>query len=219
MTPYLYNALYEAHAYYRPVIRPVFYEFSGDERTFEPSDDFMLGDAMLVASVVEKGATTRQVYLPAFVDGWYDYHEENWYEGGQTITVPAPFDKPPLLIKAGSMIPTNDDQVTFAVRKESRGIKLFPHAMEGQSEYTLFEDDGVSIIGDTTFTKIHLKMTTTATQIDVHVTKTGAYQLPYEQIHFYAPRNETRKLLINGKELESQENCFSFAVSECEADA
>ncbi|TDR55565.1 glycoside hydrolase family 31 protein [Paenilisteria rocourtiae] len=219
LTPYLYNALYEAHAYYRPVIRPVFYEFSGDERTFEPSDDFMLGDAMLVASVVEKGATTRQVYLPAFVDGWYDYHEENWYEGGQTITVPAPFDKPPLLIKAGSMIPTNDDQVTFAVRKESRGIKLFPHAMEGQSEYTLFEDDGVSIIGDTTFTKIHLKMTTTATQIDVHVTKTGAYQLPYEQIHFYAPRNETRKLLINGKELESQENCFSFAVSECEADA
>lgn len=219
LTPYLYNILYEAHAYYRPIIRPVFYEFSEDERTFEPSDDFMLGDAMLVASVVEKSATTRQVYLPAFVHGWYDYHAESWYEGGQTITLPAPFDKPPLLVKAGSIIPINDDQVTFTTRKESRGMQLFPHALEGQSEYTLFEDDGVSVTNDANFAKIQIQMTTTATQIDVHVTKIGAYELPYEQIHFYIPANETRKLLVNGQELKLRDNRFFFPVPECEAGA
>ncbi len=63
---------------YHPIIRPTFYDFEHDETTFEENDDFMLGDSLLVASVVEKGKKEREVYLPNNPGGWYDFHVGTW---------------------------------------------------------------------------------------------------------------------------------------------
>src|SRR5690606_16514385 len=66
ITPYLYTALYNASESYEPIIRPTFYQFENDTKTFEENDDFMLGESMLVASVVEEGQRERTVYLPKY---------------------------------------------------------------------------------------------------------------------------------------------------------
>jgi alpha-glucosidase len=211
--PYLYTALYNAHNEYEPILRPTFYEFEYDEKTFEDNDDFMLCESMLVASVVEKGQRERVVYLPNYEGGWYDYHTSEWYEGGQTVSIPAPLEYNPLLIKAGSIIPINDADASFEnKKKDERGFLLFPHKQSGSASYELYEDDGISANYNENHTIISLKMDSDVETVKVSYEIEGAYQLPFETIRFYLPENDQRTLYINGQKVEKGEKGFVVAL-------
>ncbi|RBW68701.1 TIM-barrel domain-containing protein [Bacillus taeanensis] len=206
--PYLYNALYKAHEKYEPILRPTFYEFESDDKTFEENDDFMLGESILVASVVEEGQRERAVYLPKHEAGWYDFHTSEWYEGGQTVTIPAPLEYNPLLIKAGSMIPINDADSSFESKeKDERGFLLFPHKKKsGSTSYDLFEDDGISANYQENHTIVSVQMNADSEAIHVTYRIEGEYKLPYESLRFYLPENEDRKLFVNGEEVAMENN-------------
>ncbi|MGQ4667158.1 TIM-barrel domain-containing protein [Metabacillus halosaccharovorans] len=213
ITPYLYTALYNAHEKYEPILRPTFYQFESDVKTFEENDDFMLGESMLVASVVEEGQRERVVYLPTYEGGWYDYHTSVWYEGGQTVTLPAPLEYNPLLIKGGSIIPINDADSTFSNKdKDERGFLLFPHKQSGSTSYALYEDDGVSANYQENHTIVSVTMNADAEKIDVNYKIDGEYKLPYESFNFYLPENEERKLYVNGEELKKGAKGYTVAL-------
>lgn len=213
ITPYLYTALYNAHEKYEPILRPTFYQFESDVKTFEENDDFMLGESMLVASVVEEGQRERVVYLPTYEGGWYDYHTSVWYEGGQTVTLPAPLEYNPLLIKGGSIIPINDADSTFSNKdKDERGFLLFPHKQSGSTSYALYEDDGVSANYKENHTIVYVQMNADAEKIDVSYKIDGEYKLPYKTFSFYLPENEERRLYVNGEELLKGPNGYTVAL-------
>lgn len=69
-----------------PIARYMEYEFP-NEGFEKVTDQFMLGDKILVAPVLEKGQTTKDVKLPK---GRWAYLGEKIYEGGTTVTVDAP---------------------------------------------------------------------------------------------------------------------------------
>jgi alpha-glucosidase (family GH31 glycosyl hydrolase) len=102
---------------------------------------FLVGNHILVAPVVEKGATERNVYFPK--GAWYDFETGAIYTGDKNLTVPAPIGKLPWFVREGTILP---------MRKYARSIEsgtndlleihLFPAAK--QTEYTLLEDDGSS---------------------------------------------------------------------------
>ncbi|MFB3166776.1 glycoside hydrolase family 31 protein [Neobacillus sp. 179-C4.2 HS] len=207
LTPYLYTLLYNAHDQYEPIIKPTFYEFGQDKKTFEECDDFMLGDSILVTSVVEEGATERSVYLPECDGGWYDYHTSIWYESGQTVTIPAPLTYAPFLVKAGSIIPVNDADCSFLTKtNDERGFELFPHQQTGTSDYVLYEDDGISSNYQENHTKLHVHMKTTSDRLEVSLEKEGVFELAYKQITFYLPKGETRELVVNGQPLQQTDD-------------
>jgi len=213
ITPYLYTALYNAHEKYEPILRPTFYEFESDVKTFEENDDFMLGESMLVASVVEEGQRERVVYLPTYEGGWYDYHTSVWYEGGQTVTLAAPLEYNPLLIKGGSIIPINDTDSTFSNKdKDERGFLLFPHKQSGSTSYALYEDDGVSANYKENHTIVYVQMNVDTEKIEVSYKFEGEYKLPYETFSFYLPENEERKLYVNGEELKKGAKGYTVAL-------
>ncbi|WP_394186893.1 glycoside hydrolase family 31 protein [Metabacillus halosaccharovorans] len=213
ITPYLYTALYNAHEKYEPILRPTFYQFESDVKTFEENDDFMLGESMLVASVVEEGQRERVVYLPTYGGGWYDYHTSVWYEGGQTVTLPAPLEYNPLLIKGGSIIPINDADSTFSNKdKDERGFLLFPHKQSGSTSYALYEDDGVSANYKENHTIVSLQMNADTEKIEVSYKINGEYKLPYETFSFYLPENEERRLYVNGEEMKKGPNGYTVAL-------
>ncbi|WP_148356819.1 glycoside hydrolase family 31 protein [Peribacillus simplex] len=212
--PYLYTALHEAYDNYQPIIRPTFYDFEHDETTFEENDDFMLGESLLVASVVEKGKREREVYLPKNTDGWYDIHTGKWYEGGQTVVIPAPLSYTPLLAKAGSILPINQAEATFATKKEDeRGFLLFPSKGKGKSSYKLYEDDGLTNNYLHTFAYINVEMGADESEIQVTIHKKGSYKLPYDQVTFHLPENEQRKLIVNGIEQDSDKGTFNYKLN------
>ena len=59
---------------------------------------------MLVAPVMEPGVTQRRIYLPAG-ETWKDAYTGQVYEGGQTVTVPAPIDIIPVMLRGGKDYP------------------------------------------------------------------------------------------------------------------
>jgi alpha-glucosidase len=98
LIPYLSKLLARYRSDYEPVVRPLFHDFPGDEQTWDENELFMLGPDVLVAPVVEPGATSRRIRLPqgaAWRDGW----SEAVFDGGTTVTLPAPYARPPFLIR------------------------------------------------------------------------------------------------------------------------
>ena len=64
----------------------------------------MFGPDLLVAPVMEAGATERRVYLPAGTK-WTDAYTKKVYEGGNYVTVPAPIDVIPVFMREGTSYP------------------------------------------------------------------------------------------------------------------
>ena len=151
LVPYLYDLLWRYHASYEPMIRPTFLDFPEDPRCFDENDEMLLGPNLLVAPVVEQGRRDREVYLPAGTE-WYDAWTGECFAGGRTVTLAAPWDRPPLLARAGCAIPLNLAEQHFnrgadqgaAQGADQRGFALFPLRGIGTFEASCYEDDGDS---------------------------------------------------------------------------
>ena len=65
--PYLYALFHNAHMSGNSVIRPLFNVFPSDLNARGVSDQFMWGDGIMIAPVVEEGATSRSVYFPEVI--------------------------------------------------------------------------------------------------------------------------------------------------------
>ncbi len=81
-----------------PVMRPVFYDFHNDSKAWNVEDEYMFGSDLLVAPVMEEGARERNVYLPEGAK-WTDAYTKKVYDGGQTVTVPAPLNVIPVFMR------------------------------------------------------------------------------------------------------------------------
>jgi alpha-glucosidase len=200
LMPYIYNLLWQAHDAYEPMLRPTFLDHENDSRTFEECDDFLLGQDLLVASVVEKGQRSRDVYLPDNEAGWYDFYRHNWYAGGQTVTLPAPLEELPLLARAGCVLPTSSriDYVNCSL-DEQRQLLIFPFKGSGQRTIAVFDDDGESFAyshGD--FLKLDIDLQCDNHRIDLSISKTGNWVPAYKGFVLALPLTENRPLFING---------------------
>lgn len=102
LRPYIRECMQAASDTGAPVMRPLFYDFPEDKKCWETEDSYMFGPDLLVSPVMEAGATKRSVYLPAGAT-WKDAYTGKVYEGGQTVTVPAPIDIIPVMIRDEKM--------------------------------------------------------------------------------------------------------------------
>ena len=59
MLPMWYTLFYESHIGGEPIMRPLWYQFADDAKTFDMDDGYMVGDALLVNPVYDKGATSK----------------------------------------------------------------------------------------------------------------------------------------------------------------
>jgi alpha-glucosidase len=107
LLPYMWQCFEAASQKHEPIIRPTFFNFPNDARCLQDCDDFMLGDALLVAPVVEQGATQRRVYLPQLPPGesWFDFYTRTPLAAGTEHRVSSPLNHLPLFARAGAQIP------------------------------------------------------------------------------------------------------------------
>ncbi|ELY2907365.1 TIM-barrel domain-containing protein [Cronobacter dublinensis] len=201
LLPYLYTLLWQAHADDEPMLRPTFLDHEHDAQTFRECDEFMLGRDLLVASVVEPGARTRTLWLPANDHGWYDFHTGSWYAGGQQVTLDAPLERLPLLVRAGAGLPLSERiRHVDAQRDDTRELKLFPVPGNGQASGLVFEDDGESWgYQDGNALWVNWQMRCTAEAIHLTFTTTGDYRPAWASMSVTLPPGETRRLAINGE--------------------
>lgn len=137
LLPYLYSAYAQGASQGLPMLRPTFLLDPSDEKLYTQDDAFMVGDALFVAPVLEKGATKRSVYLPRGV--WYDFWTNRLIDGKRTIEVQAPLDHMPMFAKAGSVIPMWD-VMQYVGEKPLEELHMKVYAGPGESAF--YEDAG-----------------------------------------------------------------------------
>jgi alpha-glucosidase len=106
LLPYYYALAWEAYRTGLPIMRPMLLEFQDDKRFAEVYDQIMLGDRLLLAPVVEAGATRRRILLPAGT--WHDFWSTQTYEGRDDPAghlYAAPLDRLPILVRGGTILP------------------------------------------------------------------------------------------------------------------
>ncbi len=143
LMPYNYTMAHEAYETGMPLARPLFVTYPDDPSTANESGAYMWGDDFLVAPVTQSGETSKTFYLPA--GKWISYWDDRVYNGGQTVTVTAPLDEVPLLVKAGSIIPMRPvTQYTGQTPADTLRLAIYPDP-GAPSSFTLYEDDGASL--------------------------------------------------------------------------
>lgn len=142
LLPYIYNLFYEASQNGAPVFRPLVFEYESDENCHGIFDEFLLGSSILAAPVYEPGRSVRAVYLPE--GKWMDWWSGEVLEGGKYYLAEAPWERMPLFVRAGAILPLMSRPVSYTEERPWEVVfHLFPGGSEG--EYVFYEDDGCSL--------------------------------------------------------------------------
>ena len=122
------------------IMRGLVMDFMDDPVARNTDDEFMFGDAFLVCPVYEYKARSREVYLPE--GGWYAFHDGRYYKGGATITAEAPYERIPVFVREGSIIPMGP-QIEYTSQEQDGS--LYIHIYSGKDgHFLLYEDDGLT---------------------------------------------------------------------------
>jgi alpha-glucosidase len=138
LLPHVYNEMQQASETGVPAFRPMFLEYPDDPRTWSLDDQVFFGGDLLVAPVLQEGATEREVYLPA--GDWYDFRTGKRFSGGQTLRVPVTLESVPVFVRSGAFVFRQPVvQHTGEMAGQPLEVVVYPAA---RSEGRLYEDDG-----------------------------------------------------------------------------
>jgi alpha-glucosidase (family GH31 glycosyl hydrolase) len=141
LLPYIYTAAYEACTTGMPLMRPLVLAFPTDPQVFNLSDEYLFGGDILVAPVVNEGATERVMYLP--VGNWVDFWTDTGYTGPCSLTVPAPLDTLPLFIRQGAILPLGPEmQYSWEHPLDLLTLEFYRGGDPTDRTFILYEDDG-----------------------------------------------------------------------------
>lgn len=144
MSPYLYSLEFRASVTGLPIMMPTFMVCQEDTNTYNQGVDFMWGDSILVANVVEKGATLRNVYLPKSNDEnirFYDFNTRDQYRQGETVSIKVDKESIPMFIRSGAIIPMAVNSVYNLTNDTVTDLKII-FAPDIDSSFTIYDDDG-----------------------------------------------------------------------------
>ena len=141
LMPYIYTLGADTYFKDGTIMRGLVMDFAADKRSWGVDDEYLFGPALLVAPVTEYKARERKVYLPAGAT-WYDFYSGRSTRGGQTVTAAAPYERMPLFVRAGAIVPTGPAiQFTGNNSRSPLTLNVYTGA---DGSFSLYEDDGVS---------------------------------------------------------------------------
>lgn len=141
LMPYIYSLAGMTWLNDYTIMRALVMDFPGDVKVREISDQYMFGPALMVCPVYAYGARNRKVYFPGN-EGWYNLYSGSYIAGNQTISVDAPYERMPLFVRAGSIVPFGPE-IMYSDEKQPETITLFVYGGRDGS-FTLYEDEGVN---------------------------------------------------------------------------
>ena len=141
MMPYLYSMAGWVNIKDYTMMRALVMDFNGDNNVYDIKDQWMFGPAFMACPVGEYKARNRKVYFPK-QSGWYDLYTGEYIDGGQTLIVDAPYERIPVYVREGSIIPFGPE-IEWCDEKPAELINLYVY--EGaDGEFMLYEDEGTN---------------------------------------------------------------------------
>lgn len=141
MLPYIYSIAGEIHFNDYTLMRGLAMDFENDPKVYNITDQYMFGPAIMVNPVGEYEKRHRNVYLPA-QHKWYDFYTGKSYNGGQNINADAPYERIPLFVRDGAIIPYGP-ALQYTSEKTPKKITVYVYA-GANGNFTLYEDEGIN---------------------------------------------------------------------------
>ncbi len=207
LLPFLYNEFYNASQSGLPIMRPMFLNYQDDEECYKTNAQyqFMVGDNILVAPVLNDNEKFKKLYLPA--GQWYDWWTNKIYDGGNWIIAAAPINQIPFFIKEGAVIPMQEVEQYVGQKKiEELELVVFPSS---KSTYQLYQDDGISFDykkGNFSLTEINCAKSKNNTKFKFSVTKDDYKTGIKNYLLKILNTASVKEISVNGKTLSQQFN-------------
>ncbi len=194
LLPYLYTLAWETSRTGHPWVRPLFWADADNRSLWGVDDAFLLGDALLIAPVLQDDAKSRSIQLPR--GKWIDYWTKTVYNGDNTVNIPLNLETIPVLVRAGAVLPqTEGGQLNLGFFVPEPGepwqdpaLQLYSDAGDGYGPWRV---DSLSVIQENQGTSFTWN-------------SQGEYKFPYARIglDFYGalPKN----VWLDGAPLELQ---------------
>lgn len=148
LMPYIYSIGAATYLHNYTIMRGLVMDFPQDSIARQSKEEYLFGPDLLIAPVHTYGARKKAIYLPTAAPdgnkptGWYDLYAGKYYEGGQQITVPAPYGRIPVFVKAGAILPFGKaQQYTDEHLNDTITLRLYKGA---NGQFTLYEDQGLN---------------------------------------------------------------------------
>ena len=146
LIPYIYTATYRQHMNEESLIRPMYYDYPRQSRSYTQNNQYMFGSELMVCPITAPaddatGMGSVKAWIPNGI--WTDFFTGKTYKGHRTMVLNRPVEQYPVLAKAGAIVPTACHQIGSSDTSNPAEMEVF--VFPGASgNYTMFEDDGVS---------------------------------------------------------------------------
>ena len=145
LMPYLYAMAGWVHLNDYTMMRALVMDFGNDKNVFDLKDQWMFGPSLMACPVSEYKARSRRVYFPEG-RSWYDLYTGeqivNRKLSNRRLTVDAPYDRIPVFVPDGSIIPFGPD-MEWSDEKPAELIHLYIYGGR-DARFTLYEDEGTN---------------------------------------------------------------------------
>jgi alpha-D-xyloside xylohydrolase len=137
LLPYIYSLAWKVTSDHYTIMRPLIMDFPNDPRVLNIGDQFLFGPSILVNPVTEQGSSTRHLYLPP--GQWFDFWTGESTSGAKSIDAPAPLERLPLYVRAGSILPLGP-AVEYSTQRPTIPIELRVYR-GADGNFVLYEDE------------------------------------------------------------------------------
>lgn len=141
LMPYIYSLAGMTWFNDYTIMRALVMDFGNDTNVNNIGDQYLFGPSIMVAPVYQYKARTREVYFPATV-GWYDFYSGKYIDGGQKLMVDAPYERLPLFVREGSIIPFGPE-IQYTTEKTDGTLTLYVYTGR-DATFNLYEDEAVN---------------------------------------------------------------------------
>ncbi|MFT3679255.1 MAG: glycoside hydrolase family 31 protein [Ferruginibacter sp.] len=141
LMPYIYSVAANTYHNDYTIMRGLVMDFPNDPAVTNINDQYLFGPSILVNPVYTLNERSKKLYLPAGT-GWYDIYTGKYQAGGNTISADAPYERMPLFIKEGSIIPFGPE-LQYTGEKKADTITLCIYTGK-DAAFTLYEDEGTN---------------------------------------------------------------------------
>jgi alpha-glucosidase len=212
LLPYLYSLFYEAHTTGSPILRPLVMEYQDDPSVRNLSNEFLVGEYLLVAPVLEPGVIGRSVYLPK--GRWYSLNSKEYHLGGQWTFSPGPLDRLPIFVKEGAVLSMVEPGAnTIGLFEKPIRLDIYPLlGASSRAVSRLVLDDGTSLQTKRQILQFTQKAHTSGFVLDIERSGDWLYKHPYFEARVYG--EAPFSVIVDGKACSTSpiESGWSFSL-------
>ena len=140
LLPYNYTLAYRQTKFAEPIVKPLFYNYAKDTNAYKVENEYLFGNNILVAPVIEREQNSKKIYLPN--GNWYATGVDKIFSGNEFYNIDVSDYKTAIFYKEGSFIPKYNctGENTKEINRANINVTYIPSF--STSSFEMYDDDG-----------------------------------------------------------------------------